>query len=58
MGTLVTKGSGSLAVTAIGAHPAGEIQRLVAAELEPTPLTRKLARFARLLTVAIRRPPC
>ncbi len=54
----MTKGSGSLAVTAIGAHPAGEIQRLVAAELEPTPLTRKLARFARLLTVAIRRPPC
>ncbi|PXY36979.1 carbonate dehydratase [Prauserella flavalba] len=54
-GTVVARGSGELLVTATGTRTQlGEIQRLVAAtEPEATPLTRKLARFARWLTLAI-----
>src|SRR5665647_2706003 len=54
-GTLVTHGTGSAIVVAIGAHTElGEIHRLVgAAELLATPLTRKLAGFSKVLTVVI-----
>jgi cation-transporting P-type ATPase F len=54
-GTLVTHGAGSAVVVATGASTElGEIHRLVGtAETLATPLTRKLASFARLLTVAI-----
>ena len=54
-GTLVTGGSGAGVVVATGADTElGEIHRLVgAAEDLATPLTRKLARFSRILTVVI-----
>ncbi|WP_341230567.1 HAD-IC family P-type ATPase [Nocardioides salarius] len=54
-GTLVTTGSGSGVVVATGAETElGDIHRLVgAAEGLSTPLTRKLAWFSKLLTVAI-----
>ncbi|MGB7819053.1 MAG: cation-transporting P-type ATPase [Ornithinibacter sp.] len=54
-GTLVTSGSGAGVVVATGADTElGEIHRLVgAAEMLATPLTRKLARFSKDLTVAI-----
>ena len=54
-GTLVTAGGGSGVVVATGAiTELGEIHRLVGtAEVLATPLTRKLARFSRDLTVVI-----
>ena len=54
-GTLVTNGTGSAIVVATGAETElGEIHRLIgAADLLATPLTRKLTRFSRVLTVAI-----
>jgi cation-transporting ATPase F len=54
-GTLVTSGSGAGIVVGTGAETElGEIHRLVgAAEALATPLTRKLAEFSKLLTVAI-----
>lgn len=54
-GTLVTTGSGTGVVVATGAQTElGEIHRLVgAAQTLATPLTRKLAEFSGLLTVAI-----
>jgi cation-transporting ATPase F len=54
-GTLVTTGSGAGVVVATGAETElGEIHRLVGtAEILATPLTKKLARFSRDLTVAI-----
>lgn len=54
-GTLVTAGSGAGIVVATGAETEiGEIHRLVgAATTLATPLTEKLARFSRVLTVAI-----
>jgi cation-transporting ATPase F len=54
-GTLVTAGSAAGVVVATGAETElGEIHRLVgAAELLATPLTVKLARFSKILTVAI-----
>ena len=54
-GTLVTRGSGSALVTATGnATQLGGIQRMVAeADAVMTPLTRKLAKFSRQLSVAI-----
>ena len=54
-GTLVTHGTGSAIVVAIGAETElGEIHRLVgAAEVLATPLTRKLTRFSKVLTVVI-----
>lgn len=54
-GTLVTTGSGAGIVVATGAETElGEIHRLVgAAETLATPLTRKLAGFSKILTVAI-----
>lgn len=54
-GTLVTAGSGSGIAVSTGANTElGEIHRLVgAADSLATPLTRKLARFSRLLTVVI-----
>ena len=54
-GTLVTTGSGTGVVVATGAETElGDIHRLVgAAEGLSTPLTRKLAWFSKLLTVAI-----
>ncbi|WP_062516385.1 HAD-IC family P-type ATPase [Demequina gelatinilytica] len=54
-GTLVTAGTGTGVVVATGEHTElGEIHRLVGAgELLATPLTRKLARFSRDLTVVI-----
>ena len=54
-GTLVTHGTGVGVVVATGAETElGEIHRLVGtAESLATPLTRKLARFSTLLTVAI-----
>jgi cation-transporting ATPase F len=54
-GTLVISGSGSAIAVATGAQTElGEIHRLVgAAEVLATPLTRKLARFSRLLTGVI-----
>ena len=54
-GTLVTHGTGTGVVVATGAETElGEIHRLVgtAASLA-TPLTRKLGRFSKILTVAI-----
>lgn len=53
--TMVTRGSGRVVVTAIGASTEiGTVERLVAAAAAPlTPLTRKLARFSRRLTVLI-----
>ena len=53
--TLVTHGRGTGVVVATGAETeVGEIHRLVgAAEDLATPLTRKLTRFSRVLTVAI-----
>ncbi|MER7461136.1 cation-transporting P-type ATPase [Micromonospora sp. NPDC126480] len=54
-GTLVTAGSGAGVAVATGAETElGQIHRLVgAAETLATPLTRKLARFSKVLTVAI-----
>ena len=54
-GTLVTGGSATGVVVATGAQTEiGQIHRLVgAAELLATPLTEKLARFSKVLTVAI-----
>ncbi|GAB3147166.1 cation-transporting P-type ATPase [Amycolatopsis stemonae] len=54
-GTLVTRGEARGLVTATGsATQLGDIQRLVAtAEAVTTPLTRKLARFSRQLSVVI-----
>jgi cation-transporting ATPase F len=54
-GTLVTTGSGAGVVVATGAETElGEIHRLVGtAETLATPLTRKLAGFSKILTVAI-----
>ena len=54
-GTLVTAGTGAGIVTATGAETEiGEIHRLVgAAEMLATPLTAKLAKFSKILTVAI-----
>ncbi|RPF21354.1 cation-transporting P-type ATPase [Myceligenerans xiligouense] len=54
-GTLVTGGSGAGVVVATGAETElGEIHRLVgAAETLATPLTEKLARFSKILTVGI-----
>ncbi|WP_036375330.1 HAD-IC family P-type ATPase [Micromonospora sp. ATCC 39149] len=54
-GTLVTAGSGAGIAVATGAETElGQIHRLVgAAETLATPLTRKLARFSKVLTVAI-----
>ncbi|HEX2895425.1 MAG TPA: HAD-IC family P-type ATPase [Marmoricola sp.] len=54
-GTLVTVGTGMGIVVATGSDTElGEIHRLVgAARVPPTPLTEKLARFSRLLTVVI-----
>ncbi len=54
-GTLVTGGSGAGVVVATGGETElGEIHRLVgAAEPLATPLTRRLARFSRVLTVVI-----
>ena len=54
-GTLVTHGSGTGAVVATGTETElGEIHRLVgSAETLATPLTRKLTRFSKALTVAI-----
>ncbi|TDC02294.1 HAD family hydrolase, partial [Micromonospora fluostatini] len=54
-GTLVTAGSGAGVAVATGAGTElGQIHRLVgAAETLATPLTRKLARFSKVLTVAI-----
>lgn len=54
-GTLVTTGSGVGVAMATGAETElGEIHRLVgAAETVVTPLTQKLARFSKILTVAI-----
>ncbi len=54
-GTLVTRGSGAGIVSATGAGTElGEIHRLVgAAETLDTPLTKKLAEFSNVLTVAI-----
>jgi cation-transporting ATPase F len=54
-GTLVTHGTGSAIVVATGAQTElGEIHRLVgAAEMMVTPLTRKLTRFSKVLTVVI-----
>lgn len=54
-GTLVTAGSAAGVVVATGAETEiGEIHRLVgAAEVLATPLTAKLARFSKILTVAI-----
>ena len=54
-GTLVTAGTGAGVVTATGAETEiGEIHRLVgAAEMLATPLTAKLAKFSKILTVAI-----
>ncbi|MGB1225572.1 MAG: HAD-IC family P-type ATPase, partial [Mycobacterium sp.] len=54
-GTLVTAGSGAGIVVAIGAETEiGEIHRLVgAATTLATPLTEKLARFSKILTVGI-----
>ncbi|CAN5462476.1 cation-transporting P-type ATPase [soil metagenome] len=54
-GTLVTAGTGAGIVVATGAETEiGEIHRLVgAATLLATPLTEKLARFSKLLTVGI-----
>jgi cation-transporting ATPase F len=54
-GTLVTAGSGVGVVVATGAETElGEIHRLVgAADALETPLTRKLAGFSKMLTVAI-----
>ncbi|MEV0972562.1 cation-transporting P-type ATPase [Microtetraspora glauca] len=54
-GTLVTAGTGAGVAVATGARTElGEIHRLVgSAELLATPLTEKLARFSKVLTVAI-----
>jgi cation-transporting ATPase F len=54
-GTLVTAGSGRAVVVATGGDTElGEIHRLVGTtEAVQTPLTRKLARFSQILTVAI-----
>ncbi|MFP5369111.1 MAG: HAD-IC family P-type ATPase, partial [Actinomycetes bacterium] len=54
-GTLVTRGTGTGVVVATGGETElGEIHRLVGAATSlATPLTRKLARFSRLLTVVI-----
>jgi cation-transporting ATPase F len=54
-GTLVTRGTGLGVVVATGSETElGEIHRLVgSAESLATPLTRKLARFSKILTVAI-----
>ena len=54
-GTLVTGGAGSGVVVATGAETEiGQIHRLVgAAEVLATPLTAKLAKFSKILTVAI-----
>lgn len=54
-GTLVTAGSGAGIAVATGAETElGEIHRLVgSAETLATPLTRKLARFSKVLTVVI-----
>src|SRR5665647_2173390 len=54
-GTLVTHGTGSAIVVAIGAETElGEIHRLVStAEVLATPLTRKLTRFSKVLTVKV-----
>ncbi len=54
-GTLVTAGHGVGVVVATGAETeVGEIHRLVgAAEVLATPLTEKLARFSKILTVGI-----
>ncbi len=54
-GTLVTSGNGAGIVVATGsATELGEIHRLVgAAETLTTPLTAKLARFSKILTIAI-----
>ena len=54
-GTLVTAGTGAGVVVATGAETElGEIHRLVgAADSLMTPLTAKLARFSKILTVAI-----
>ncbi|MBE3074423.1 MAG: HAD-IC family P-type ATPase [Actinobacteria bacterium] len=54
-GTLATHGTGSAIVVATGAQTElGEIHRLVgAAEVLATPLTRKLTRFSKILTVVI-----
>jgi cation-transporting ATPase F len=54
-GTLVTAGSAAGVVAATGAETEiGEIHRLVgAAEVLATPLTAKLAKFSKILTVAI-----
>jgi cation-transporting P-type ATPase F len=54
-GTLVTHGTGSAIVVSTGAETElGEIHRLVgAADVLATPLTRKLTRFSKLLTVVI-----
>ncbi len=54
-GTLVTAGTGAGVAVGTGAGTQlGEIQRLVGAATAPeTPLTLKLARFSRILTVAI-----
>jgi cation-transporting ATPase F len=54
-GTLVTAGNGAGVVVATGAETEiGQIHRLVgAAEMLATPLTAKLSRFSKILTVAI-----
>ncbi|GAT71035.1 ATPase [Planomonospora sphaerica] len=54
-GTLVTSGTGVGLVAATGAGTElGEIHRLIGeAEVLATPLTRKLARFSRILTIGI-----
>jgi len=54
-GTLVTSGTGAGVTVATGAQTElGEIHRLVGtAQLPVTPLTRKLTRFSKLLTVVI-----
>lgn len=54
-GTLVTKGAGAGIAVATGTETEiGEIHRLVGgAEVLDTPLTRKLAHFSKILTVAI-----
>jgi cation-transporting ATPase F len=54
-GTLVTSGTGAGITVATGAQTElGEIHRLVgSAEVPATPLTRKLARFSKVLTVVI-----
>jgi cation-transporting ATPase F len=54
-GTLVTTGNGAGVVVATGAETEiGQIHRLVgAAEMLETPLTAKLSRFSKILTVAI-----